>query len=36
MCVVDWIGLSFDAQLFPGLDEPGIAIVIAIALLHRW
>ena len=36
MCDVDWTGFSLDAELFPGLDETGIAIVIGIALLRRW
>ena len=26
MCAVDWTGFSLDAELFPGLDETGIAI----------
>ena len=36
MCAVDWTGFSLDAELFPGLDETGIAIVVGIALLRRW
>ena len=36
MCAVDWTGFSLDAELFPDLDETGIAIVIGIALLRRW
>ena len=26
MCAMDWTGFSLDAELFPGLDETGIAI----------